>query len=136
MGVYKTKPFARFARKERISDQDLYRAAADVATGRVSADLGGGVVKQRVARAGRGKSGGYRTLVLFRAGSHVFFVYGFAKSQRANISAAELEAFRKLADRMLTFTTAELERAVEASELIEVACDDDQSRKAVKPSQE
>ena len=69
-----TKPAARFARKERITAAALLRAAADIVAGRIDADLGGGVVKQRVARAGAGKSGGYRTVVLFRAGSHVFFV--------------------------------------------------------------
>jgi hypothetical protein len=90
MRVFMTKPAARFARKERITAAALLRAAADIVAGRIDADLGGGVVKQRVARAGAGKSGGYRTVVVFRAGSHVFFVYGFAKSSRANISGSEL----------------------------------------------
>jgi hypothetical protein len=124
--VYKTKPFAWFARKEGIGDADLCRAAADVAAGRVDADLGGGVIKQRVARAGAGKSGGYRTIVLFRVGpSRLFFVYGFAKSSRANISGAELEAFRRLANRVLAFSGAELMAAIQAGELIEVDCDGD-----------
>ena len=113
-----TKPAARFARKERITAAALLRAAADIVAGRIDADLGGGVVKQRVA--GAGKSGGYRTVVLFRAGSHVFFVYGFAKSSRANISGNELEAFRRLADRVLAFGAAEIATAIEAGELIPV----------------
>jgi hypothetical protein len=120
MGAYKTKPFARFARKERLTDRDLWRAATDVMAGRVDADLGGGVVKQRIARAGTGKSGGYRAIVLFKAGAHVFLVYGFAKSSRANISATELEAFRKLGERMLAFTPAEVIAATEAGALVEV----------------
>jgi hypothetical protein len=120
MRVFMTKPAARFARKERITDAALLRAAADIVAGRIDADLGGGVVKQRVARAGAGKSGGYRTVVLFRAGSHVFYVYGFAKSSRANISGNELEAFRRLADRVLAFGAAEIATAIEAGELIPV----------------
>ncbi len=70
--------------------------------GRVDADLGGGVIKQRIARKGGGKSGGVRAILLFRRGSHVFFVFGFPKSERANISKDELAAFRKLADILLT----------------------------------
>lgn len=119
-----TKPVARFARKERISNAALFRAAADIVAGRIDADLGGGVIKQRVARAGAGTSGGYRTIVLFRAGSDVFFVYGFAKSSRASISRDELEAFRKLADRVLAFGAAEITMAGAAGELISVESND------------
>ena len=120
MKVFKTKSFGRFARKKGLEDAPLLKAAADAAAGRIDADLGGGVIKQRVARKGGGKSGGFRTICLFRSGSHVFFVFGFAKSERANISKEELAAFRKLADSLLTLGPEHLMRAVEAGELIEV----------------
>jgi hypothetical protein len=123
MPIYKTKVFARFARKESIADQDLCRAAAEVAEGNHDADLGGGVYKQRVARPGAGKSGGFRTILLFQEGAHVFFVYGFAKSARANVGPDELRAFRKLASEMLAYTVEEIEKAVEAGELIKVPYD-------------
>ncbi len=73
MRVYQTKEFARFARKERLSIKALLQAAADVAQGQFNADLGGGVFKQRVARSGAGKSGGYRSILLFKSGRHTFF---------------------------------------------------------------
>ena len=120
MKVFKTKSFNRFARKETLEDAALFRAAVDAAAGHIDADLGGGVIKQRVARKGGGKSGGFRTILLFRSGSHVFFVFGFAKSERPNISKDELTAFRKLADTLLILRPEQLETAVEAGELIEV----------------
>jgi hypothetical protein len=71
--VFKTKSFARFARKARITDVALCAAVADAARGLIDADLGGGVVKQRIARQGEGTSGGFRTIILFRAGKRAFF---------------------------------------------------------------
>lgn len=125
MRVYQTKEFARFARKNGLSARALLHAAADVAAGQFDADLGGGVFKQRVARPGAGKSGGFRTILLFRAGRHSFFVYGFAKSERANISAKELKALKRLADEMLGYTAAQVSVAHKAGELIELVDDDE-----------
>jgi hypothetical protein len=124
MKVFKTKSFGRFARKEALEDAALLEAAANAAAGRLDADLGGGVIKKRVARKGGGKSGGFRTIFLFRSGTHVFFVFGFAKSERANISKDELAAFRKLAVSLLTLGPEHLESAIEAGELIEVTDND------------
>src|SRR5579863_3411085 len=103
MSVYATKAFARFARKADLSNAKLLQAADDVAAGRCDADLGGGVFKQRVARSKGGKSGGFRTIILFRIGGHSFFAHGFAKSEKANISARELMALRRLADVLFGF---------------------------------
>lgn len=77
-----------------LSDARLLRAAADVSDGRYDANLGGGVFKQRVARAGGGKSGGFRTIILLKAAGHSFFVHGFAKSDKANVTAIELKTLK------------------------------------------
>ena len=82
--------------------------------------------KQRVARDGGGKSGGFRTIVVFRAGDHSFFVHGFAKSDKANVSAKELKALRQLADVLLGFSGEELCRAQGAGELVKVVTDDEE----------
>lgn len=124
--IYQTKEFARFAHKEKLGANMLLQAAADVADGRFDADLGGGVFKQRVARQGAGKSGGFRTILFFKAGKHIFFAYGFAKSERANISAKELKALKRLADELLGYSTAKIAVAVAAGELIEVVSKDGQ----------
>jgi hypothetical protein len=78
--VFKTRWFERFARKENIRDTVLLDAVARAEAGQVDADLGGGVIKQRIARRGQGKSGGYRTII-FSAGGNVRF--SLTASQRA-----------------------------------------------------
>lgn len=123
MSVYVTKEFRRFARKAGLADAKLLEAAHDLVAGRYDADLGGGVFKQRVAREGGGKSGGFRTIILFRIGSHSFFAHGFAKSDKANVSAKELKALKRLADVLLGFSDEQIVAAQAAGELIEVESD-------------
>ncbi len=123
MSAYATKEFRRFARKAALADAKLLEAAHDLVAGRYDADLGGGVFKQRVAREGGGKSGGFRTIILFRIGSHSFFAHGFAKSDKANVSAKELKALKRLADVLLGFSDEQIAAAQAAGELIEVESD-------------
>ena len=101
MRVYVVKAFARFARKEKTADAALVEAIDRAEQGLVDADLGGGVIKQRIARPGAGRSGGYRAIVLFRKGETAIFFYGFAKNERDNIAADELEGARTLASALL-----------------------------------
>jgi hypothetical protein len=129
MTIYATKEFARFARKAGLADAKLLRAVRDVAAGRCDADLGGGVFKQRVAREDGGKSGGFRTIILFRAGGHSFFAHGFAKNDKANVSAKELVALKRLARVLLGFSDQQIQTAKTAGELIEVANDGDEKDK-------
>ncbi len=89
MRIFKSRWFQRFARKEGIADAVLREAVARAENRQIDADLGGEVIKPRIARPGQGRSKGYRTVILFRRGSKAFFVYGFAKSQRANIDDDE-----------------------------------------------
>lgn len=125
MSVYKTKVFARFARKAGLTDAQLAAAAALVVDGRFDADLGGGVYKQRVARTGGGKSGGFRTLLAFRAGSACFFVYGFAKNAKANVTTKELEALQDFAALLLGYGERERAQAVAHGELVELELEAD-----------
>ena len=94
MRTFKTKPFARFAEREGMEDAALCGAVRRIDRGQIDADLGGGVMKQRIARKGEGRSVGYRAIVLFRRGELAFFIYGFAKSHRANLRRDELRALR------------------------------------------
>ncbi len=122
--TFKTKPFARFADRERLEDTALCDAIARARQGKIDADLGGGVIKQRIARRGGGRSGGFRTIVLFRRGQLAFFVYGFAKSGRTNLRKAELATYRMLADEYLALDPADLAAAMAAGAIIEVTCDE------------
>jgi hypothetical protein len=115
----------RWAAKEGLNDANLRAAVDEMQRGLVDADLGGCVFKKRVALPGRGKSGSVRTLLAFKQGHYAFFVYGFAKSVRANIFDTELKALRRLADELLSYGDVRIEKALGAKELIEVVTDDE-----------
>jgi len=123
--VFKNTWFQRFARKERITDVALCDAVTRAEKGQVDADLGGSVLKQRVARPGAGRSGGYRVILLFRAGDRALFAYGFAKSDRGNIADDELAAFRQLATEVLALSGEQLDALVAAGRFMEIRCDGD-----------
>ena len=117
MRVFTTRVFARFARKERLDDRQLYEAIARAERGLVDADLGGNLIKQRVARSGSGRSGGYRTVVVFRASQRSVFLYGFAKNERENIDDRELDdhgnARRRAAGEKMRIGVAAHQRGLE-----------------------
>ncbi len=120
LSVYQSKSFVRFARKARITDADLWKAAQLANIGLIDADLGGGVIKQRIARAGEGKSGGSRSIILFKKNNRAVYVYGFEKKDVANIDRRALEAFRELAEVVLGYTDAEMEQRVRDGALFNV----------------
>ena len=120
MRIFKNTWFARFADKEGIGDAELREAVDRLEAGQADADLGGGVYKVRVARPGEGKSGGYRVIVFFRSEERTFYVYGFAKSARANISGKELKAYKESAKEHLTMTTEQFEQKIMRGQLLEL----------------
>ena len=120
MRVFKTKWFARYARRERIEDESLRDAVERAECGGVDANLGGGVIKQRVARTGQGRSGGRRMLIAYRSGDRSVFLYGFAKNERENIEHDELATLREIAAGWLKADEESLKRAMEEGVLLEV----------------
>jgi hypothetical protein len=122
--IFKSRWFQRFARKEGIADAVLREAVARAEKGQIDADLGGGVVKQRIARPGQGRSKGYRTIILFRRGAMAFFVYGFAKSRRANIDANEEVQFKEAAKHVLALTDKQLAELLKRGDFTEVKSDE------------
>lgn len=120
MQIFKNKAFSRWADKEELLDAALQAAVEEMTLGLVDADLGGHVFKKRVAVGGRGKRGGVRTLLAYRAGDKAFFVYGFAKNARANVNDKELKALKLYSDTLLNYSKSELSKAVRGGELIEV----------------
>ena len=124
MRVYVTKAFARFARKERLDNGRLCEAIRRAGQGAVDADLGGNLIKQRVARQGGGRSGGYRTVIAYRASQRSVFLYGFAKNERDDIDDKELNDLKKLSKQLLNYTEEQMATAMMQSELREVKCDD------------
>lgn len=124
MKVFKNAWFSRFSRKENIRASALLDAIKRAEKGQIDADLGGGVIKQRIARPGESKSKGYRSIILFRKDEKAFFVYGFSKSELGNIRADEEDQFKKMARHVLALTDAQLATLVVNGQFEEVAQDD------------
>ena len=118
--VFKTRHFARWMRKSALTDEALCAAIDEMRQGLIDADLGGGIVKKRVALPGRGKRGGARTLVATRKADRWFYVFGFEKNERATVSAAELEALQILAEELLSRTDKDLDALMQTDKLIEM----------------
>ena len=121
MRIFTNRWFARFADKQNIGDDDLREAVSRAERGLIDADLGGGVIKQRIARKGQGKSGGFRSVVLFRQGERAFFVYAFAKSDRDNIDQSELSTYKTAAAVYLNYTDDELALFLKQGTLMEIS---------------
>lgn len=125
MRVFKTRFMARFCRSEGISDQMLADAVARAERGLVDADLGGGLIKQRVARPGKGRSGGWRTLIAYRRENRAVFVFGFSKSDRDNIGQAQAADLRSAADDVLSLASGEIAAKLADGSLQEVAYEEE-----------
>ncbi len=123
MAAYKTRWFDRWARKQELTTPILSATVREMTAGLYDADLGGGLLKKRIARTGQGKSGGFRTLVATNKGNRWVFMYGFPKNERSNIDKDEEEALKKLAAHLLSFTAQAFDNAQRARELMEMDCD-------------
>jgi hypothetical protein len=121
--VFKNAWFERFARKEKISAEALWEAVERAEQGQIDADLGGGVIKQRIARPGGGKSKGYRSIVLYRKDDKAFFVFGFPKSEQDNIREDEEVQFKKMAKQVLALTDEQLQLLIAKGQFEEVVKD-------------
>jgi len=124
--VFKTKGFAHFVRRERISDASLRDAIRRAEQGLVDAQLGGGVIKQRVARAGQGRSGGYRVLIAYRTRTLSVFLYGFTKSERDNVDDDELATLREIAKGWFQADPTVLTRAIADGLIQELVYDEEE----------
>lgn len=127
MRLFKLKAFARFQRRESLSDEALVAAVDRAERGLIDADLGGGLIKQRVARRGQGRSGGFRTILAYRRGARAVFLYGFAKSDRENIDDVELDYWRRIGQAYLNREQAFIFAAISAGEISEVGNDGTES---------
>ncbi|MEE2000883.1 type II toxin-antitoxin system RelE/ParE family toxin [Alkalimonas sp. MEB108] len=120
MRIFKNAWFERFCRKQRISDKALLEAIERAERGQVDAHLGSGVIKQRLARTGQGKSGGFRTVIFYRTAKRAFFMYGFAKSSRDNLEPDEEAQFKKAASHLLDVTDEQLASLIANGQFLEV----------------
>ena len=124
MRIFKSKWFNKWAEKERLSDEALKKAVKEMGKGLIDAELGGHVYKKRAAIEGQGKSGGLRTILAFKIDHKAFFMFGFPKNQRANISDKELKVLKRMAKELLNYSDLTLKKALNAGSLIEVNNDE------------
>lgn len=120
MKIYKNSWFNRFANKNDIEDECLITAVKRAEKGLIDADLGGYVIKQRIARRGQGSSGGYRAIIIMQQKDRYFFIFGYAKSEKENISAIELREFKKLAALMISISESNVKELLKNRSLVEV----------------
>jgi hypothetical protein len=117
--IFKTKTLARFTKREAISDVSLVAAVENARRGLIDADLGGGLIKQRVARPGQGKRGGFRMLIGFRSDRAVF-LFGFAKNERDNIDDNQLTTLREIVASWFAADDKKIAQALKDGLLMEV----------------
>jgi len=127
MRIFKTKVFAKFARREGTSNEKLIGAIKELEAGNIDADYGGGVVKQRVSRPNDGKSGGYRTIIVHRHEDRAFFVFGYAKSVISNIDDEDVKNFKQLAKELLSLPDEKVETGLKAKQFVEIKHEKDKS---------
>ncbi|MBN6068773.1 type II toxin-antitoxin system RelE/ParE family toxin [Aggregatibacter actinomycetemcomitans] len=120
MRIFKTKAFNKFAQKNHILDSELLEAIVRAEQGLIDADLGGAIIKQRIAREGQGRSGGFRSFIFYRINENSYFVAGISKNARNNISAQELAALKELAKAYAALTPQQIELQIQNRLFIEV----------------
>jgi len=123
--VFRTRTFTRWMRKLSLSDTLLYFAVTEMEAGLIDANLGGGIVKKRIGPAGIGKRGGARTIVATNFGNRWFFLYGFGKNERSNISKRELRLFQEVAKDLIELDDRQIAIALSAGEIEEVSNEND-----------
>lgn len=124
MRIFKNKAFAKFTRKEQISDAKLWEAVTAAERGNIDADYGGGIIKQRIARTNQGKSGGYRAIIYYRQADKAFFVYGFSKNARDNIEEDEERELKRQAKITFALSNEQLLKLLENGTYQEVKSHD------------
>jgi hypothetical protein len=115
-----TRHFAKWAKKQNIPDNELTNALNEVKDGIYEANLGGHIIKKRIRFQGKGKSGSGRTIICYKHADKAFFIHGFAKNEKTNLSSKELRAFKELAKLLLSLTNEKLNIAIKKGNFIEV----------------
>jgi len=120
MRIFKIKAFNKWAQKTNLSEDILYSAIVEMEAGLIDVTLGGNIYKKRVSVDGKGKSGSTRTIIAYKKNNKAFFIYGFEKNAKANISDKELQALKIFGKSLLGFSEHEINKNIQNGELIEI----------------
>ena len=118
--LLKTKTFHRFSVRSGLGDERLLIAVSELRLGLFEANLGRGVFKKRLGLGPKGKRSGVRTLVATDQSTRWFFLFGYKKSERANLRGNELRALQIVASTLLSLDDGQIQRGIAMGELVEV----------------
>lgn len=118
--LFKTRHFEQWMKKTELSDTLLRQSIQEIENGLIDADLGGGIVKKRIALPHRGKSGSIRTIIATNKNDRWFFLLGYEKNEQANINKKELVFLKYLAADLLALSEQELQLSLKNKILIEI----------------
>lgn len=111
-------------KKQNMKDSALLDAVEEFERGLRGADQGGNVFKKRLPAPGRGKSGGYRTLIMFNYGDRLIFAEGLAKknltSTLTDFKDEVVELQKRNAATYLRWSSEQIEAALTHNVLAEV----------------
>ena len=122
MKKLKTKWFKKWAKK-KLTDSELLDAIEDLEDEKSTSNLGHNLYKVRIAKKNSGKSGGYRTIVVYKSNDMAIFIYGFGKKEKGNILKSELEYLKKYADDLINLNRKELKSELSKKELFNLEND-------------
>lgn len=108
----KTKWFSKWAKKYKISDNKLLEGINNIQSRLSVNNLGSHIYKVRISRSGKGKSGGFRTILVYNKNDRAIFLYGFGKNEQENISKTELSYFKKIGRDLLKLSDIELSNSI------------------------
>ena len=115
--------FARWVKKELISATVIHHTVAELCQGLHDGNLGQHVFKKRIAREGQGKRGAYRSIVAVQVDNRISFIYGYANSGKATISAKEQRSYQRYARYVLSLDSKGINTLIQKKELVEVCYD-------------
>ncbi len=121
--IFKTQLFAKWAKKEKLTDSLLRQAVQEMELGLVDADLGGHLYKKRIALKGHGKRGGARSIIAYQVSDKAFFIFGYAKNEKEDMTNEERKVAKAFASELLAYSAEQLNKLVKDGILIEVSYD-------------
>jgi hypothetical protein len=136
MQLFKLKEFSRRARKERVTDEDLRDAVARAERGQIAGEIGKFLIKQRIARQGQGRRGGYRAVIVWVPGKLAVFVHLFPKNSKGNLTDGEEDVYREAAKHIEELDAAVIAALVKTKEWIEVEDEEHQEAVPERPAPE
>ena len=120
MRVIQTKEFKKWSKSEKLSNQNLAKAISEIENGLIDANLGGGLIKKRVAIGSSGKSGGARTIIAYKKRIKAFFLHGFKKNEISNIDDSELKVLRRFGEVLMSRSNTDINLSIKINQLYEV----------------